>query len=58
MFSLSSKVKYTFDVMFMCPCITSVVINDNQQDAAILDLFISSLLYMFRAIPSHIIRST
>jgi hypothetical protein len=44
----------------MCPCVTYVLIlvNDGQQDATILELFISSLLYMFRAIPSPIIRST
>jgi hypothetical protein len=42
----------------MCPCITSIIINDDQQDASILDLFISSLLYMFLAIRSPIIRST
>jgi hypothetical protein len=37
---------------------SDVIINDDEQDATILDLFISSLLYMFRAIPSPIIRST
>jgi hypothetical protein len=36
----------------------SLVTNDDQQNATILDLFIPSLLYMFRAIPSPIIRST
>jgi hypothetical protein len=46
------------NMMFMCPCITSIIINDDQQDAAIPDLFISSLLYMFRATASPIIRST
>jgi hypothetical protein len=35
----------------------TIIINDDQQDATILDLFISSLLYMFRAITSPIIRS-
>jgi hypothetical protein len=45
-------------LMFMCPCITSVIINDNQQYAIINDLFIPSLLYMFRAIPSPIIKRT
>jgi hypothetical protein len=35
-----------------------IIINDDQQDATILGLFISSLLYMFQAIPSPIIRST
>jgi hypothetical protein len=34
-----------------------IIINDDQQDATILDLFISSVLYMFRAIPSPIIRN-
>jgi hypothetical protein len=33
----------------MCPSITSIIINDDQQDATILDLFISSLVYMFGA---------
>jgi hypothetical protein len=49
---------YFLNLMFMCLCITSIIINDDQQDATILDLFISSLLYMFRAIPPTIIRST
>jgi hypothetical protein len=35
----------------------TIITNDNQQDATILDLFISSLLYMFQAIPLPIIRS-
>jgi hypothetical protein len=34
------------------------IISGDQQDATILDLFISSLLYMLQAIPSPIIRST
>jgi hypothetical protein len=34
------------------------IINDNQQDATNFDLFVSSLLCMFRAMPSPIIRST
>jgi hypothetical protein len=34
------------------------IINDDQEDASNLDLFISSLLYMFQAITSPIIRST
>jgi hypothetical protein len=41
-----------------CKVFTDIIINDEQQDATVLDLFISSLLYMFRAIPSPIIRST
>jgi hypothetical protein len=32
---------------------SDVIINDDQQDATILDLYVSSLLYMFRAIPSR-----
>jgi hypothetical protein len=35
-----------------CTACLIVIINDDQQDATILDLFLSSLLYMFRAIPS------
>jgi hypothetical protein len=40
------------------PSNKKAIINYGQQDATILDLFISSPLYMFRAIPSPIIRST
>jgi hypothetical protein len=47
----------TTDLTFMCPCIVSIIIND-QQDATIFDLFNSSLLYMFWATLSPIIRST
>jgi hypothetical protein len=43
---------------FMCPCIASIIINDDQQGATIFYLLISSLLYMFRATLSPIIRST
>jgi hypothetical protein len=43
---------------FMCPCTASIIINGDQQDATIFDLFISSLLYTFRATLSPIIRST
>jgi hypothetical protein len=35
-----------------------IITNDDQQDATIFDPFVYSLLYMFRAIPSPIIRST
>ena len=28
-------------LIFLCPCIASVILNYNQQDATILDLFIS-----------------
>jgi hypothetical protein len=52
-------VQITWEIlMFMCRYITCIIINDDQQDAAIFYLFISSLLYMFQAIPSPIIRST
>jgi hypothetical protein len=43
---------------YTCPCINSIITNDYQKNATILDLFISILLCMFLAIPSHIIRST
>jgi len=37
----------------------SIIVNDDQQDANILaHLFIPNQLYMFRAMSSHIIRST
>ena len=43
----------------MCPCIASVIVNDDQQDATILAyLFIPNQLYMFRAMSSPIIRCT
>jgi hypothetical protein len=42
----------------VCLCIARIIINDDQQDATIFDLFISILLYMFRAALSPIIRST
>ena len=43
----------------MCPCIFSIIVNDDQQDATILAyLFIPNELYMFRATSSPIIRST
>ena len=45
--------------MFIYLCITSIIVNDNQQDATILAyLFIPNQLYMFRAMSSPIIRST
>jgi hypothetical protein len=43
-----------FKKYFFVKFYVSIIINDDQQDAAILDLFIFSLLYMFRAIPSPI----
>jgi hypothetical protein len=61
--SLSSHISLIFNgiaylLTFMCPCFTSTARNDDQHDAAICDLFNSSLLYMFRATLSPIIRST
>ena len=44
---------------FVCPCIASIIVNDDQKDANILAyLFIPCQLYMFRAMSSPIIRST
>jgi len=44
---------------FVCPCIVSITVNDDQQDATILAyLFISNQVYMIRAMSSPIIRST
>ena len=38
------------NLTFVCPCIASVTVNDDQQDANILVyLFIPNQLYMFRA---------
>ena len=43
---------------FVYPCIASITVNDDQQDATILAyLFIPNQLYMFRAMSSPIIRS-
>ena len=47
-----------WDMTFVCPCIASVNVNDDQQDATILVyLLIPNQLYVFRAISSPIIRS-
>jgi len=44
---------------FVCPCIVSIIVNDDQQDATILAyLFIPNQLYVFRAMSSPIIWST
>ena len=56
-----SRVLYTtlINVIFVCPGVVSVIVNDDQQDATILaSLFIPNQLYMFRAMSSPIIRST
>ena len=47
------------NVTFVYPCIASIIVNDDQQDATILAyLFIPNQLYMFRATSSLIIRIT
>ena len=44
---------------FACPCIVSLIVNDDQQDATILAyLFIRNQQYMFWAMSLPIIRST
>ena len=44
---------------FVCPCMVSTIVNDDQQDSTILVyLFIPNQLYIFRAMSSLIIRST
>ena len=44
---------------YVCPCIVSIIVIYDQQDATILVyLFIPNQLYMFRAMSSPIIRST
>jgi hypothetical protein len=48
----------SFSFFFLNPPEIIVIINYDQQDATIFDLFISNLLYMLRATPSPIIRST
>jgi hypothetical protein len=50
---------FTLHLTFVCSCIVSINVNDDQQDATILAyLFIPNQLYMFRAMSSPIIRST
>jgi len=47
------------NLTFVCPCIFSIIVNDDQKDTNILTyLFIPNQLYMFRAMSSAIIRST
>jgi hypothetical protein len=51
--------KAAVNATFVYPCIISVIVNDDQQDATILaHLFIYSQRYMFRAMSSPIIWST
>ena len=67
--SVSEEVEITLKVIgkeglnknltFVYPCIASIFVNDDQQDATILAyLFIPNQLYMFRAMCSPISRST
>ena len=47
------------NLTFVCPCIASIIVNDDQQAATILAyLFIPNQLYMFSARSLPIIRST
>ena len=47
------------NLTFVYPCIVSIIVNDDQQDATTLAyLFVPNHLYMFRAMSSPIIRST
>ena len=56
---LNTTDKKTQNLTFVCPCIASIIVNDDQQDTTILAyLFIHNQLYMFRAMFSSIIRST
>ena len=46
-------------VTYVCPCIVSLILNGDQQDATILAyLFIPNQRYTFRMMSSPIIRST
>jgi len=47
------------NLTFVCPCIVTIIVNDDQQDATILAyVFIPNQLYMFPTMSSPIIRST
>jgi hypothetical protein len=46
-------------ITFICPCITSISLKYNQQDAKFSrSIYFYKLLYMFQAVPLPIIRST
>jgi len=58
-FFLNRTAQYSKILTFVCPCIVSIIVNDDQQDATILAyLFIPNKLCMFWAMSSPIIRST
>ena len=47
------------NLTFMCPCIASISLKYNQQDATFpRSIYFYKLLYMFQAVPLPIIRST
>ena len=55
----AGHLKTAVHLTFVCPCIFSITVNDDQQDTTILVyLFIPNKLYMFPAMSSPIIRST
>ena len=50
----STILQYIYYLTFVCPCIVSIIVNDDQQDATILAyLFILNQLYVFRAVFAH-----
>ena len=56
---VSIKIRGAINLTFLCPCIISIIVNDDQQDATnLVYLFTPNQLYMFRAMSSPIIRST
>ena len=56
---ISLYISICFILTFVCPCIASIIVNADQQEATILDyLFIPSQLYVFWAMSLPIIRRT
>jgi len=50
---------FFFFLTFTCPCIASISLKYNQQDATIFrSVYFYKLLYMFQAVPPPIVRST
>jgi len=58
-FDLSLKFVYTFqDLTFICPCIASISLKYNQQDAKFSrSVYFYKLLYMFQAVPPPVMGS-
>ena len=53
-----SVLYFNINLTFVCPCVVSIIVNYDQQDATILaNLFIPNRLYMFWATSSPVIRS-